>query len=96
MGDARDFYIFGDQTSDYSKELRDLVHSNKDHLLIAFFEQTCLALRTEIGNLPHQQQHVIARFSNFSELAAFERAESFHPALDQALSCAYQLALFIE
>ena len=95
MGDSWHIYAFGDQTFEYSKELRNLVHLNSDPLLISFFQWTYLALRTEIGRLPQHQQHDFARFSNFSELASSTRSGSLHPSLDQALSCAFQLALFI-
>ena len=96
MSDVKGVYVFGDQTFEYSKELRQLVHSNKDPLLISFFEQVYFALRAEIGNLPQHQRHLLGKFANFAELAAFDRTVSLHPSLDQALTCAYQLALFIQ
>jgi Starter unit:ACP transacylase in aflatoxin biosynthesis len=96
MSDSCHIYLFGDQTFDYSKELRGLVHLNSDPLVISFFEKTYCALRTEIGNLPQHQRQEFERFSNFSELAALNLAGPLHPSLDQALSCAFQLASFIK
>ena len=95
MGEPYHIYIFGDQTFDYSKGLRDLARLNSDPLLVRFFESVYVALRDEIGNLPRCQRQKFARFSNFPELAALNRNTSLHPSLDHALSCAYQLASFI-
>ena len=95
MAEVCHIYLFGDQTFDYSKELRDLVHLNNDPLVVSFFEKTYYALRVEIGNLPQHQRQEFDRFSNFSELAAQNLSGSLHPSLDQALCCAYQLASFI-
>lgn len=89
-------YLFGDQTFDCSKELRDLVRLNSEPLVISFFEKTYYALRAEIGNLPQHQRQQYRRFSSFSELAAQNCAGSLPPSLDQAMSCAYQLASFIK
>ena len=94
MGE-RHIYLFGDQTFDYRKELRDLVHMNSDPLVISFFEKTYYALRAEIGTLPQHQRQDLERFSSFSELVAHNLSGSLHPSFDQALSCAYQLASFI-
>jgi naphtho-gamma-pyrone polyketide synthase len=95
MGESCHIYLFGDQTFEYSKELRDIVHLNSDPLVISFFEETYNALRVEIGSLPKSQRQEFESFSNFSELAAQKLAGSLHPSLDQALSCAYELASFI-
>lgn len=95
MSELCHIYLFGDQTFDYSKELCHLVHLNSDPLVISFFEKTYYALRGEIGNLPQHQRQEFERFANFSELVAQKLAGSLHPSLDQALSCAYQLASFI-
>ena len=95
MGDSCHIYLFGDQTFDYTKHLRDLVHSKNDPFLEWFFEKTYWELRTEISTLPQRQQFEYGKFSNFAELTANKAAGSLHPALDQALCCAHQLASFI-
>ncbi|KAI9689779.1 MAG: Type I Iterative PKS [Bathelium mastoideum] len=95
MADSCHIYLFGDQTFDYSKGLRDLVHSRSDPFLEWFFEKTYCELRSEISALPQKQQAQYGKFSNFAELTAHKLAGNLHPALDQALSCAYQLASFI-
>lgn len=95
MSEVYHIYLFGDDTFDYSKALHDLVHSNSDPLVIAFFEKTYYALRAEVGVLPQHQRQEFERFANFSELAAQALAGSLHPSLHQALICAYQLASFI-
>jgi naphtho-gamma-pyrone polyketide synthase len=95
MADVCHIYLFGDQTYDSSKELRTLLHSTSDPLLISFFEKTFYALRLEIGNLPFHKQQEFPRIANFSEIVALSLTGPVHPALDQALCCAYQLAAFI-
>ena len=95
MGEPSHIYLFGDQVFDFSKELRDLVHLNSDPLVVSFFEKAYHALRAEIGNLPQHQSQEFERFSSFPELVALNLAGPLHPSLEQALSCAYQLASFI-
>ena len=95
MGDLAHVYVFGDETFDYSKDLHCLVHQNNDPLIISFFERTFYALRAEIGSLPQHRQRDFERFSSFVELSAQKSEGLLHPSLDQALSCAYQLAHFI-
>ena len=95
MGELYHVYVFGDSTFDYGKALCDLVHLNSDPLVISFFEKTYYALRAEIGVLPEPQRRVFQQFANFSELAAQSLSGSLHPSLEEALTCAYQLASFI-
>ena len=96
MGEISHVYVFGDETFDYSKDLHSLVHQNDDPLVISFFDKTYHALRAEIGSLPqHRQRRDFERFSSFAELSARKTEGLLHPSLDQALSCAYQLARFI-
>ena len=95
MGETAYVYIFGDETFDYSKDLHTLVHQNDDPLVISFFDKTYHALRAEIGSLPQLRQRDFERFSSFAELSAQKMDAVLHPSLDQALSCAYQLARFI-
>lgn len=95
MGVTGHIYIFGDETFDYSKDLHYLVHQHVDPLVGSFFDKTYYALRAEIGTLTQLQQKEFRRFANFSELSAQKLDGSIHPSLDQALSCAYQLARFI-
>ncbi|KAL8717163.1 MAG: hypothetical protein Q9225_005573 [Loekoesia sp. 1 TL-2023] len=95
MGEISHIYIFGDETFDYSKHLHYLVHHPGDPLVASFFDKTYYALRAEIGTLPQRQQKEFKRFANFPELSAQKLEGLIHPSLDQALSCAYQLARFI-
>ena len=95
MGELAYVYVFGDETFDYSKDLHSLVHQNGDPLVISFFEKTYHALRAEIGSLPQYRQRDFERFSSFAELSAQKMEGLLHPSLDQALSCAYQLACFL-
>ena len=95
MAEIRHIYVFGDETFEYSKDLNQLVHEHNDPLVVAFFERAYFALRAEIGRLPQHQQKPLSRFSSFSELSAQKLDSCLHPALDQALSCAHQIAHFI-
>ena len=95
MGEIGHIYIFGDETFDYGKHLHHLVHQQDDPLVRAFTENVYYALRAEIGRLPQRQQQEFGRFASFAELTAQRLDGPIHPALDQALSCAYHLARFI-
>ena len=95
MAETGHIYVFGDETFDYSNDLNSLVHQDNDPLVVSFFEKAYFALRSEIGHLARHDQRGFHKFSSFQELSALKVDGRVHPALDQALSCAHQLAHFI-
>ena len=95
MSQNTHIYLFGDQTYDINTGLRDLVVLNNDPILSTFFERAYHALRTEVGRLSQTKRQEFQRFSSLGDLLALRRESQLHPALDQALTCTYQLGSFI-
>lgn len=96
MGKPIGVYLFGDQTFDVCTKLRDLLHSNDSPTLDRFFQQAYFNLRSEIAQLPVYERDKYPRFANLAELLAWrERQQSPNVALDNALTCIYQLGYFI-
>ena len=88
--------LFGDQTYDVSKKLRELLYTQKSSILESFFEQVYGRLREEVGHLPSHDREVYPRFTSIADLLSWrERQNTTLPALENALTCIYQLGLFI-
>jgi hypothetical protein len=88
-------YLFGDQTFDFSAGLWTLLLPSSDPILTSFLEGAFSALRAEVGELSQAQRAPFRRFSSLHDLLALRHDSLLHPALEQALSCLYQLAYFI-
>lgn len=88
-------YLFGDQAFDFSAELWTLLLPSGDPILTTFLDGAFNALRAEVGELSQAQRAPFRRFSSLHDLIALRHENLLHPALEQALSCAYQLACFI-
>jgi hypothetical protein len=88
-------YLFGDQTHDVNAKLRSLLLSKNNPTLTSFFERVYFALRTEIGHLPLRERESFPRFSSIFDLLSRQRESALNPALEGALTCAYQLGYFI-
>lgn len=90
-------YLFGDLTYDISTKLQPLIHSESYPLLRSFFDFVCDKLRAEIGRLPAQDKEIFPRFSSIAELLTWRISHSrSNPAVENALTCIYQLAQFIQ
>lgn len=90
-------YLFGDLTYDISTKLQPLLHSESYPLLRSFFDCVCDKLRAEIGRLPAQDKEVFPRFSSIAELLTWRSSHSrSNPAVENALTCIYQLGEFIQ
>jgi hypothetical protein len=89
-------YLFGDQTSDVSSKLDQLLHITYNPILRTFFEQVHSVLQAEIGRLEARHECKFPRFSNLKELLLKHvQKEEIHPAFHTALLCACQLGEFI-
>ena len=95
MGNQTHVYLIGDQTYDYGRALRELLHSEHEAILSSFFERSYYALRAEVGKLPQSHRGQFQRFSSLADLLVLRRDCQLHPALDQALTCTCQLGTFI-
>ena len=95
MGTQAHIYLIGDQTYDYDRSLRELLHSEHEAILSSFFERSYYALRAEVGKLLQSHRGQFQRFSGLADLLVLRSDCQLHPALDQALTCIYQLGTFI-
>lgn len=90
-------YLFGDLTYDISTKLQPLLHFDSYPLLRSFFDCVSDKLRAEIGQLPAQDKEVFPRFSSIAELLTWRNGHSrSNPAVENALTCIYQLGEFIQ
>lgn len=89
-------FLFGDQTSAFEADLRQLLHVKDNEVLTSFLTKANLALRLEITKLPPSQQEQFPRFSTLIDLLNGFRKYGSHPALELGLLCLNQLARFIK
>ncbi|RJE19624.1 polyketide synthase [Aspergillus sclerotialis] len=96
MNEPLHVYLFGDQTSDFVPELRELFKVKEGCLLGSFFERTNIALRHEIAKNPREVQETIPCFSRLSDLLAQYASDTkAAPILESTLMTLTQLASFI-
>lgn len=89
-------FLFGDQTSAFEADLRQLLHIKDNEVLASFLTKVNLALRLEITKLSPSQQEQFPRFSTLIDLLNGFREYRSHPALELGLLCLNQLARFIK
>ena len=89
-------FLFGDQTSAFETDLRQLLHIKDNEVLTSFLTKANYALRLEITKLPPSQQKRFPRFSTLIDLLNGFREYGSHPALGLGLLCLNQLARFIK
>lgn len=88
-------FLFGDQTSAFESDLRQLLHVRDNETLTSFLTKSNFALRLEIAKLPPSQQESFPRFTTLLDLLNGFRESGSHPALELGLLCLNQLARFI-
>ena len=88
--------LFGDQTSAFEADLRQLLHVKDNEVLTSFLSKANFALRLEIGKLPISQQECFPRFTTLVDLLSRFRESGSHPALELGLLCLNQLARCIK
>lgn len=96
MANQLQIYLFGDQTHEISTKLQALLHSKSSPILQSFFDEVHRRLRAEIGQLPARDKEIFPRFSSIAEILAWrKRQDTYIQAIENALTCTYQLAYFI-
>lgn len=90
--------LFGDQTTDPRKQLRDqLLAGRKNVLLNHFIQKVGTALRHEISQLSFSEQDGIPNFSSVDELTDRSSiTDVIHPGIASALLCVSQLTKYLE
>ncbi len=96
MAEPTQVIVFGDQAVPYAAELRRLVSKREDYLLANLLSEAYFELRAEITRLPSTQRAVFPASSTLVELLnAHDSSSRPNCALDSALACLHQIALFV-
>lgn len=88
-------FLFGDLTTSFDEDLRQLLHVRGNGTLSAFLDQVGFTLREEFGNLPGGQQDLFPNFTTLVDLLSKVEEAQGAPALKFALLCLYQIGQFI-
>ncbi|KAH7120580.1 hypothetical protein EDB81DRAFT_914248 [Dactylonectria macrodidyma] len=96
MSDQLKLYVFGDQTYDIQPHLKALLQNRGNPVLEDFFIKAYDAIRTEIFKLPHHvREDDIPRFTCYQDLVLWNQPGKRCIPLDMAVTCLYQLGVFI-
>ncbi|KAH8672377.1 hypothetical protein BGZ61DRAFT_537012 [Ilyonectria robusta] len=95
MADHLNLYVFGDQTYDIKPYLKDLLQNRDNPVLEDFLVKAYDAVRTEIFKLPHQVREDLPRFTCYHDLVLWNQTGKRCIPLDMAVTCMYQLGVFI-
>lgn len=89
-------FLFGDQTTAFETDLRQLLHVRDNATLTSFLTKANAALRDEIAKLPAAKREPFPRFTDLLDLVNGYQETQSHPALALALLCLNQLGRFIK
>ncbi|RYP79317.1 hypothetical protein DL770_006722 [Monosporascus sp. CRB-9-2] len=95
MADQLKLYLFGDQTYDIQSSLKDLARYRHNPVLEDFLLKAYDAIRTEIYKLPAETREDLPRFTCLDDLVLWKHDGKRCIALDMAVTCMYQLGVFI-
>lgn len=95
MADQLRLYLFGDQTYDIQPYLKDLIRYTDNPVLGDFLLKACNAIRTEIYQLPHEVRNDLPRLTGLEDIILLKPGRKRCIPLDMAVTCMYQLGLFI-
>ncbi|KAI0003486.1 ketoacyl-synt-domain-containing protein [Xylariaceae sp. FL0662B] len=95
MADPLKLYLFGDQTYDIRPYLKDLMLHRHNPVLENFLVKAYDAIRTEIYRLPAETRDDLPRFTCLDDLVSWKQDGKSCAALDMAVTCIYQLGVFI-
>lgn len=96
MADQLKLYLFGDQTYDVQPELKDLMRSRTNPVLENFIAKAYNAIRTELYELPYEIREGLPRFTCLDDLILRRQGGKRCIPLDMAVTCMYQLGIFIQ
>ena len=88
-------YLFGDQTYDVRQHLKDLLRYRTNPILEEFLVKAYDAIRMEIFTLPPQVRDGLPRFTCLDDLVLWKQDGKRCVPLDMAVTCIYQLGVFI-
>lgn len=88
--------IFGDQTCDLTSSWKELFQIRTNPVIEDFFEKSYDAVRKEIWKLPVDVRNDIPRFTSFNDLILSSQSGGRRClAIDTAVRCIYELAIFM-
>jgi naphtho-gamma-pyrone polyketide synthase len=88
-------FLFGDLTTPFENDLRQLLHVKGNETLRSFFDQVGFAFRQEFAKLPAPQQNLFPRFTTLVDLISKVGETEGTPALKFALLCLCEIGRFI-
>ncbi|KAJ6199961.1 hypothetical protein J3E72DRAFT_186462 [Bipolaris maydis] len=96
MSGQQKLYLFGDQTYEVQSRLRELLQYRVNPILDDFLLKSYHAIRTNISNLPIEIRDNLPRFTSIDDLLLMELTSGKRCVpLEMALTCMYQLGVFI-
>ena len=95
MVDHLKLYLFGDQTYDIQPHLRTLLQKRDNPVLEDFLVKSYDVVRAVIFTLPAQVREDFPRFTCLDDLVLWTQSGKRCIPLDMAVTCIYQLGVFI-
>lgn len=95
MSDQLKLYLFGDQTYDVQSHLKDLLLYRHNPVLEHFLVKAYDAIRAETYQLPCEIRDDLPRFTSVDDLVLQKPGGKRCIPLDMAVTCMYQLGIFI-
>ena len=95
MADQLKLYLFGDQTYDIQPHLKDLLLYRHNPVLEDFLIKAYNAIRMEIYRLPCEIRDDLPRYTCLDDLVLGKQGGKRCIPLDMAVTCMYQLGVFI-
>lgn len=89
-------FLFGDLTTPFENDLRQLLHCKSNALLQSFFERVNLAYRREFALLSTEQQEWLPRFTDLVDLMANFEGLIGASAMRCSLLCVYQIGRYLQ
>ncbi|KAK8055200.1 fusarubin cluster-polyketide synthase [Apiospora rasikravindrae] len=96
MTDDIKLYLFGDQTFNVQPHLRGLLQGTDNPAVHEFLVKSYEVLRVKLHRLSDAAPDDVPRFTCLNDFVMWEKAESKLVPLDMAITCVYQLGLFIK
>lgn len=88
-------YLFGDQTHDIQPDLKDLLRYRHNPVLEDFLVKAYDTIRKDIYKLPNEIREELPRFTCLDDLVLRKQGGKRCIPLDMAVTCMYQLGVFI-
>lgn len=95
MSDQMKLYLFGDQTYDIQPDLKDLLRYRQNPVLEDFLVKAYDTIRKNIYELPYEIREDLPRFTCLDDLILRKQGGKRCIPLDMAVTCMYQLGVFI-